>query len=157
MSDMCMTCTYDAHHSAMPAGRRTGPQPRRFVQRRARLPRRSESRMPYVRNCWYMIACDHEVPRVGLFARTVLNEGILLYRARDGRIVALRDRCCHRLAPLSKGRQEGDCVRCGYHGLLFDASGRCIEIPGSDSVPEKARVATYPVAVKNKWVFVWMG
>jgi len=113
--------------------------------------------MPYVRNCWYMIAWDHEVPREGLFARTVLNEGILLYRTRDGRIVALRDRCCHRLAPLSKGRQEGDCVRCGYHGLLFDASGRCIEVPGSDSVPEKARVPTYPIAVKNKWVFVWMG
>jgi vanillate O-demethylase monooxygenase subunit len=48
-------------------------------------------------------------------------------------------------------------VRCGYHGLLFDASGRCVEIPGADSVPEKARVQTYPIAVKNKWVFVWMG
>jgi vanillate O-demethylase monooxygenase subunit len=76
---------------------------------------------------------------------------------RRRRITALRDRCCHRLAPLSKGRKEGDCVRCGYHGLLFDATGRCIEIPGSDTVPPKARVQRYPLAVKNKWVFVWMG
>src|SRR5947209_4496925 len=119
-------------------------------RRQARLPRRSEACMPYVRNCWYMIAWDHEVPREGLFARTVLNEGIVLYRTRDGRIVALRDRCCHRLAPLSKGRQEGDCVRCGYHGLLFDATGRCLEIAGSESVPEKARVPTYPIAAKNQ-------
>ena len=111
----------------------------------------------FVRNCWYVIAWDHEVPRDALFTRTVLGEAILLYRTADDRIVALRDRCCHRLAPLSKGRKEGDCVRCGYHGLLFDASGRCIEIPGSETVPAKARVQRYPVVVKNKWVFVWMG
>ena len=87
----------------------------------------------------------------------MLGEAILLYRTASGEIIALRDRCCHRLAPLSKGRKEGDCVRCGYHGLLFDATGRCIEIPGSETVPAKVRVQRYPLAVKNKWVFVWMG
>jgi phenylpropionate dioxygenase-like ring-hydroxylating dioxygenase large terminal subunit len=111
----------------------------------------------YVRNCWYVIAWDHEIPNEGLFTRTVLDEPILVYRTSGGELVALRDRCCHRLAPLSQGRREGDCVRCGYHGLLFDATGRCIEIPGSDSVPDKARVQQYPIALKNKWVFVWMG
>jgi phenylpropionate dioxygenase-like ring-hydroxylating dioxygenase large terminal subunit len=111
----------------------------------------------YVRNCWYVIAWDHEIPTDGLFTRTVLDEPILVYRTSGGELVALRDRCCHRLAPLSQGRREGDCVRCGYHGLLFDATGRCIEIPGSDSVPDKARVQRYPIALKNKWVFVWMG
>ena len=111
----------------------------------------------YVRNCWYVIAWDHEVPADGLFSRTVLNEAILLFRTAGGEIVGLRDRCCHRLAPLSKGKKEGDCVRCGYHGLLFDASGRCIQIPGADTVPEKARVQRYPVALNNKWIFVWMG
>ena len=59
----------------------------------------------FVRNCWYVIAWDHEVPKEGLFSRTVLGEAILLYRVGDGRVVALRDRCCHRLAPLSKGRK----------------------------------------------------
>ena len=74
--------------------------------------------------------------------RTVLDEAILLFRTAAGEIVGLRDRCCHRLAPLSKGRKEGDCVRCGYHGLLFDATGRCIEIPGADTrAREGARAA----------------
>ena len=111
----------------------------------------------FVRNCWYVIAWDHEVPQQGLFTRKVLGEAIVLYRTQAGAIVALRDRCCHRLAPLSMGRHEGDCVRCGYHGLLFDATGRCVEIPGAETVPPKARVQRYPVEVKNKWVFVWMG
>ena len=111
----------------------------------------------FIRNCWYVVAWDHELPADGLFGRTVIGEPLLLYRCADGRIVALEDRCCHRLAPLSKGRKEGDCVRCGYHGLKFDASGACVEIPGLDAVPPKARVRSYPVALKNKWVFVWMG
>jgi vanillate O-demethylase monooxygenase subunit len=111
----------------------------------------------FIRNCWYVIAWDHEVPADGLFSRTVVGEPVLLFRKADGTIVAMEDRCCHRHAPLSKGRKEGECVRCGYHGLKFDANGICIEAPGLESVPPKARVRSYPVIVKNKWVFVWMG
>lgn len=65
----------------------------------------------FIRNCWYVTAWDHEVPAEVLFTRTVLSEPILLLRTADGHISALEDRCCHRLAPLSKGRREGDCVR----------------------------------------------
>jgi phenylpropionate dioxygenase-like ring-hydroxylating dioxygenase large terminal subunit len=111
----------------------------------------------FIRNCWYVIAWDHEVLADALFTRRVLNEPILLYRTSAGAITALEDRCCHRLAPLSLGRKEGDCVRCGYHGLMFNANGVCVEVPGLEQVPPDTRVKTYPVAVKNKWVFVWMG
>ena len=114
----------------------------------------------WLRNCWYVIAWAHEIPAADspeLFHRTVLNEPILVYRLADGALVAMADRCCHRLAPLSKGRREGDCVRCGYHGLKFDGQGQCVEAPGIAIVPAKAKVRTYPVALKNNWVFVWMG
>ncbi|MDW8260032.1 MAG: aromatic ring-hydroxylating dioxygenase subunit alpha, partial [Gammaproteobacteria bacterium] len=74
-----------------------------------------------------------------------------------GGLVAMEDRCCHRAAPLSKGRREADAIRCGYHGLLFAADGRCIEAPGVDAIPARACVRLYPVTVKNRWVFVWMG
>ena len=114
----------------------------------------------WLKNCWYVIAWDHEIPAANddkLFTRKVLNEPILVYRTRDGDMVAIADKCCHRHAPLSSGRKEGDDVRCGYHGLLFDAQGRCKEVPGMDKPPAKACVKKYPVVVKNKWVFVWMG
>lgn len=112
---------------------------------------------PFVRHCWYVIAWDHEVPADGLFSRTVLGEPILLYRTAAGQVVALQDRCCHRAAPLSLGRKEGDCVRCGYHGLKFDASGACVEVPGLAQVPPKACVRSYPCRVHRRWVLVWMG
>ena len=111
----------------------------------------------FIRNAWYVIAWDHEVPRDGLFTRTVIGEPVLLYRTAAGDIVALEDRCCHRQAPLSRGRKEGDCVRCGYHGLKFDSTGACVEVPGLDRVPPQARVRRYPAVLHNRWVFVWMG
>jgi phenylpropionate dioxygenase-like ring-hydroxylating dioxygenase large terminal subunit len=114
----------------------------------------------FVKNCWYVIAWDHEIPpeqaNGKIFTRTVLNEPIVVYRS-GSKLVALADRCCHRGAPLSKGRVEGDNLRCGYHGLLFNPAGQCIEVPGMDAAPSKACVKHYPVVEKNKWVFVWMG
>ena len=37
----------------------------------------------FIRNCWYVIAWDHEIADGALFARTVLNEPILVYRLAD--------------------------------------------------------------------------
>ncbi len=125
----------------------------------------------WLRDCWYVIAWAHEIPAADspeLFHRTALGEPILVYRLADvakpddkgnqaDQFVALEDRCCHRLAPLHKGKREGDCVRCGYHGLKFNPQGVCVEAPGIPIVPDKARVKRYPVALKNNWVFVWMG
>jgi phenylpropionate dioxygenase-like ring-hydroxylating dioxygenase large terminal subunit len=55
------------------------------------------------------------------------------------------------------GKVEGDHLRCGYHGLLFDGSGKCIEIPGQDSIPPQARVRAYPLLEKYNWVWIWLG
>ena len=82
--------------------------------------------MAFIRNCWYMVAWDHEIPADGLFGRMVIGEPLLLYRKADGDVVALEDRCCHRHAPLSVGRREGDCVRIFLHARWLSAwvSGR---------------------------------
>lgn len=114
----------------------------------------------WVKNCWYVIAWDHEIPAADspeIFTRTVLNQPIIVMRKADGGFAALEDRCCHRHAPLSKGKREGDCVRCGYHGMKFNTNGVCVEVPSMDKPPAKAKVKEFPVAFKNKWIFVWMG
>lgn len=105
-----------------------------------------------IRNAWNVIAWEHEVPRDGLFTRTVIGEPVLLYRTAGGDIVALEDRCCHRRVPLSQGRKQGDCVRCGHHGSKSDSTGACVEAPGLDSVPLQARVRRYPDVLRNRWV-----
>jgi phenylpropionate dioxygenase-like ring-hydroxylating dioxygenase large terminal subunit len=87
----------------------------------------------------------------------LLETPIVLWRDSQGKAVAFENRCCHRGAPLSKGRREGDCVRCMYHGLKFDASGRCVEIPGQDMIPASMRVRTFPLVEQSKWLWIWFG
>ena len=75
----------------------------------------------WLKNCWYVIAWEHEIDEDALFTRRVLNEPILVFRTRKGDLTALEDRCCHRYLPLSLGRVSGENLQCGYHGLEFDA------------------------------------
>jgi phenylpropionate dioxygenase-like ring-hydroxylating dioxygenase large terminal subunit len=111
----------------------------------------------FLKNTWYVAAWSHEVGADTMLARTIAGVALLLWRDHAGRVAALEDRCCHRAAPLSKGRREGDRIRCMYHGLLFDATGRCVEIPSQDFIPPAARVRAFPIVERFKWIWVWMG
>jgi phenylpropionate dioxygenase-like ring-hydroxylating dioxygenase large terminal subunit len=111
----------------------------------------------FVRNSWYVAAWSHELIDDTLLARTILNERVLLYRASDDSVVALEDRCSHRGAPLSLGRLEGKCVRCMYHGLLFDPTGACVEVPGQKLIPPIFRLKTYRIVDTGRLVWIWMG
>ena len=71
--------------------------------------------------------------------------------------MALEDKCCHRSAPLHKGRLVDGNLQCGYHGLTFDRDGRCIRIPGQPEIPESAAVRAFPVVKRYDWIWIWMG
>jgi vanillate O-demethylase monooxygenase subunit len=111
----------------------------------------------WVRNAWYVAAWSHEIEPGRIAARTVIDQPLVLYRTQSGEAVVLEDRCCHRFAPLSLGRLEGDDLRCMYHGLKFAPDGSCIEIPGQPLIPKSACVRRYPVQTVGSWVWVWMG
>jgi len=111
----------------------------------------------FLMNCWYVAAWDHELLDGRLLARTLLGKPVVLYKGDSGKVVALDDRCAHRGARLSNGRREGDCVRCMYHGLKFDDSGKCVQIPGQENIPPKLGVRSYPVLERDHLVWIWMG
>ena len=110
-----------------------------------------------IKNAWYVAGWASQIKSDELLSRTFLNVPIILYRDSDGNAVAMEDRCCHRFAPLSKGRLEGDSIRCMYHGLKFSATGDCIEIPGGDKIPPNMKVKTFPVTERQKLVWIWLG
>lgn len=110
----------------------------------------------FLKNVWYVAAWDHEVSRT-LRRTKILGEYIVLYRAEDGRPIALEDACPHRKAPLSLGRLKGDIIECGYHGLQFDCTGQCLRVPGQGEIPPKLGVQSYPVAEKWGLIWIWMG
>lgn len=113
--------------------------------------------MTFLRNYWYVAAMAEEVPAGGMLARRICNEPVVLFRGTDGAVAALEDLCCHRRYPLSKGQVEGCSIRCGYHGMVFDAEGRCTEIPGQSAIPKNAYVKPYRVIERYRWIWIWIG
>ncbi|MFL6950729.1 MAG: Rieske 2Fe-2S domain-containing protein [Xanthobacteraceae bacterium] len=110
----------------------------------------------FLRNYWYVAASDHEIGRQPL-RRVILGEPIVFFRTEDGAPVAFEDRCAHRHLPLSMGKLIGDTLQCHYHGLRYDRTGVCVRVPGQDMIPPSARVRTYPIVQRYRWVWVWMG
>jgi len=110
----------------------------------------------FVKNAWYVAGWSREID-AELRRVTLLNEHVVMFRKSDGSVVALEDRCPHRLLPLSKGKRIGDTVQCGYHGLTFDCSGKCVRVPGQTNLPASAYVQAYPIVEKHDIVWIWMG
>lgn len=118
----------------------------------------SEQKRIFVENMWYAAAWEHEIASAdNRLGRMICEVPLVFYKTTEGNYVALDDRCCHRSAALSSGRIEGDCIRCMYHGLLFDSSGQVIEIPGQAKISKKMNVRSYKVCEKGGMVWIWMG
>lgn len=105
---------------------------------------------------WYVAGFAWELQDAPL-ARTLLGRPVVLFRTPDGRVAALEDRCCHRELPLSCGTVEARGLRCGYHGLLFDRAGQCLEIPGQQRIPPKACVKAFDLRERDQILWIWMG
>lgn len=112
--------------------------------------------MKWLLSVWYQAGWSDEIALGGMLARTLLDTPLLLFRGESGTLSAVLDRCPHRFAPISKGRVEGEAVRCGYHGLTFDGNGRCIANPHG-SVTSSMNIRGFPVVERHKAMWVWMG
>lgn len=118
----------------------------------------AESAAP-LREMWYLALPGGRLAPGRMLAKTVLGEPLLLGRATDGRVFALRDICPHRAVPLSAGRFDGREVECCYHGWRFDCAGHCTAIPAFGAEApfplERIRVKSYPAREiqGNLWVF----
>lgn len=111
----------------------------------------------FLRNCWYVAGWSKDYEQK-LTAQKLLGDNVVLYRQADGKPVALEDACPHRKLPLSDGKLDGDRVVCGYHGLTFDCSGKCVEAPTQRAnIPKRAVVKSYPVVDRYRLLWIWMG
>jgi len=111
---------------------------------------------PLIRNNWYVAARSEEITRK-LSARQYLGTSTVLFRTQDGTPVALQNRCCHRSFPLSESKLDGDVLECGYHGLRYDCTGKCIGIPSQKKVPENIRLRSFPIIERKPFIWIWPG
>ena len=113
--------------------------------------------MTFLHNAWYPLGWDRDLTGEPV-TRHVLDQPIMVFRDAEGHPCALYDACPHRFAPLSRGRLEGGIVTCGYHGLQFDTTGRCIHNPhAKGAIPSALCVRSYPVRERYGMLWIWMG
>lgn len=108
------------------------------------------------RNGWYVAAFSNEIGDE-LLERWILNQPVVLYRKQDGEAVAVNGRCPHRHFPLGKSKRVGDAIQCGYHGITFDAAGKCIFVPSQTKIPGVYSIPAYPLVERGLWAWIWMG
>lgn len=110
----------------------------------------------WLRNVWQVAGFATEVDD-GILSRRLLNQPLIFYRDGAGTIVAMQDRCPHRLVPLSLGRRTDEgVIECGYHGMRFGSDGACVFAPGQ-AAPGAVKVRTFPVLERYRLIWIWLG
>ncbi len=113
-----------------------------------------------IREQWYVVLDSRELGLVPLGVIR-LGERLVFWRDRSGRALCHVDRCAHRGASLAIGKLvDGDRLQCPFHGLEYDASGRCTKVPANgaaESVPEGFKLCTYPVHETRGFIWIFWG
>lgn len=111
---------------------------------------------PGLDRSWFPVALSGEVTEEPISVR-LLGQAWVLVRL-GSQLFAARDRCPHRLAPLSIGSVVDGTLQCRYHGWRFGADGACVRIPSAPeelAIAPRARAAT-PFAAAEHLGMVWI-
>jgi len=101
-----------------------------------------------LRRYWYPVAVAQELTDESptKFVR-LLDEDLVLFKDKSGRVGLLADHCSHRGASLLYGRVEERGIACAYHGWLYDCDGNILETPPerNDAIMRSVKHVAYPV------------
>jgi len=115
-----------------------------------------------IRNQWYAVLESKEVKKEKIIGVTRLGEKLVFWRDKYNKIICLKDKCAHRGAKLSFGQlcNKGETIECPFHGLRYDETGKCVEIPANGentAVPERFKVNSYPTREHMNFIWIWWG
>ncbi len=112
----------------------------------------------YLRRFWQPILRSQDLLAGKARPMRVMNEEFTLYRGNSGRPYLVEFRCPHRGTQLSAGWVEDDCIRCFYHGWMYDGTGQCVEQPAEqESFAQKIKIRSYPAQDYLGLVFAYLG
>ena len=121
-----------------------------------------------LRHYWHPVALMDEFnpqldPRMAVRpvkAVRLLGQDLVLFKNAQGEFGLLDRDCPHRGADLAFGRNEGDGLRCPFHGWKFDVTGQCLETPAEPKgsvLCTRIKQRNYPVQERSGILFAWMG
>lgn len=81
---------------------------------------------------------------------------LVAYRGEDDNTVHILDSYCpHMGADLSRGKVQGNSLRCPFHDWSWGADGVCNHIPYADHIPARAVIGAYETTEVNGLLFLW--
>ena len=104
-----------------------------------------------------LLSSEIEKPASPQVRVQIMGERLLAFRDSEGRVGLISEFCSHRGASLYFGRNEEGGIRCSYHGLKFDVSGKCIDVPQAPQVCERMSITGYPCVERAGIVWAYMG
>ena len=115
-----------------------------------------------MRRYWVPILSSSEIaepdgPQVRV---QILGEKLLAFRDTEGQAGLIDEFCAHRGVSLFFGRNEECGIRCAYHGLKYDRTGACVDVPSareSPQVADRMRIKAYPCIERGGLVWAYMG
>lgn len=111
----------------------------------------------YIRQFWQPVMLSADLPPKRVKPLRILNEEFTIYRGESGRPYVVGFRCAHRHTQMSTGWVEQDCLRCFYHGWMYDGSGQCVERPGETVSPDRISIGGRPAEEYLGLIFVYFG
>ena len=115
-----------------------------------------------MRRHWLPACLSEEVaePDCTPLKTRLLGDTLVVFRDTEGKLGVLEDRCPHRKASLSFGRNEECGLRCLYHGWKFAVDGTVLDMasePNSERKQQSFKHKAYPVRESGGFVWVYLG
>ncbi len=112
-----------------------------------------------MRRYWVPIISSNEIsepdgPQVRV---QILGEKLLAFRDSDGKPGLISEFCSHRGVSLYFGRNEGNGIRCAYHGVKFDRNGQCVDVPSNPQACARMHITSYPCIEVGGLLWAYMG
>jgi phthalate 4,5-dioxygenase oxygenase subunit len=92
----------------------------------------------------------------------LLGEDLVAFRNADGSAGFMQRHCPHRCVSLALARNEGDGLRCIFHGWKFNSDGKVVDVPTEpadrrEAFAERVPVTTYPSREAGGIIWIYMG
>jgi phenylpropionate dioxygenase-like ring-hydroxylating dioxygenase large terminal subunit len=108
-----------------------------------------------LRRFWYAVFPLDDLA-AGPLPFRLLGEDIVLFVDAKGIPAALKDRCCHRTAKLSKGWCNDGKLVCGYHGWTYDRTGKLVNVPQLAAQQEIPDLSTPAFRCEARYGYAWV-
>ncbi|MDB6002412.1 MAG: (2Fe-2S)-binding protein [Rhizobacter sp.] len=112
-----------------------------------------------LRRYWVPILQSNEIaepdgPQVRV---QIMGEKLIAFRDTAGRPGLISEFCSHRGVSLFFARNEDNGLRCAYHGLKFDVSGNCVDVPSAPQSCKHMSITGYPCIELNGVLWAYLG